>query len=433
MRRSLSLIAILALAAAAWALPGAGTEPAIEATPVIDRQDQAVCPFVVATDSLNTPINVVAPGAKTASVSWPLVGDVAATTKTRLVAGGGQVDPTDVPLSGVVSAVVEVPSESAASSVLPHGEGSMAADTCPVSLPDVWYLPGGSTEPGQTLELHLANPFPSDAVVSVRASSNLGVEADAALESFAVPARSTRSVDLSSTFEFRDSLSVVVQPVEGHVIPAMTQVGEGDLAVWSGTAGSRTVELPVTRTEEGQHAWLVLVTDSPTAVGYTVDVATEEGGTPTVLEGEIDASGQVRIPLRRIFTETEMFGIRVTATTDIGAAVVVNEPGKGQSVATGTAVLSSTWLLPGIPQSEATRQLWIMNTGPEPVEVMFRALGGGDVSGANRVKPGARRVIEVDRATGRGLLVESTGPVSVGWSVVAGGYLAATTGLPIDG
>jgi hypothetical protein len=42
-------------------------------------------------------------------------------------------------------------------------------------------------------------------------------------------------------------------------------------------------------------------------------------------------------------------------------------------------------------------------------------------------------MIEVRRSTGRGLLVEATGPVSVGWSVVAGGWLAATTGQPIDG
>ena len=433
MRRSLSLIAILALAAAAWALPGAGTEQPVEATPLIDRQVQAVCPFLAATDTFNTTMGVLAPGAKTATVSWPVVGDVAATTRVRLIDGGGRVDPTEVPLSGVVSAVVEVPGESAAAAVAARGEGSRAADTCPVSLPDIWYLPGGSTEPGQALELHLANPFPSDAVVSVRASSNLGVEADAALDSFAVPARSTRSVDLSSTFEFRDSLSVVVQPVEGHVIPAMTQVGEGDMAVWSGTPGSRNIELPVTRTQEGQQAWLVLVTDSPTPVGYTVDIATDQGGTPTVFEGEIDPSGQVRIPLRQIFSDEEMFGIRVTATTDIGAAVVVRDRGEGQSVATGAAVLGSTWLLPGIPLTGATRQLWLMNTGPEPIEVMFRALGRGEAKGTVRVMPGSRRTISLNRSTGRGLLVESTGPLSVGWSVVADEYLTATTGLPIDG
>jgi hypothetical protein len=433
MRRSLSLIAILAVAAAAWALPGAGAEQTIEAAPLIDRQAQAVCPYVVATDTVDTIISVLAPGTRKAEISWPVVGDVAATTKTRLVAGGGLANPADVPLSGVVSAIVEVPGEAAAVSVVPRGEGSVAADTCPVSLPDVWYLPGGSTEPGQTLELHLANPFPSDAVVSVRASSNLGVEADAALETFAVPARSTRTVDLSSTFEFRDSLSVVVQPVEGHVIPAMTQFGEGDFAVWSGTAGSRTIELPVTRTEEGQHAWLVLVTDSPTPVGYTVDIATGGGGTPSVLEGEIGASSQVRIPFRRIFSQSEMFGIRVTATAEIGAAVVLSDPEGGQSVATGTSVLGSTWLLPGIPQTRATRQVWFMNTGPDEIEVMFRALGGGDATGSFRVAPGSRRVIELRRLTGRGLLVEATGPVSVGWSVVGEDALAATNGLPIDG
>ena len=433
MRRSFSLIAILALAAAAWALPGAATEQTVEATPVIDRQVQAVCPYVVTTDTVGTVVSVLAPGADKASVSWPVVGDVVATTEVSLTDGGGRVPLSAVPVSGVVSAVVEVPSESAAVSVVPRGGGSTAADTCPADLPDVWYLPGGSTEPGQTLELHLANPFPSDAVVSVRASSNLGVEADAALESFAVPARSTRTVDLSATFEFRDSLSVVVQPVEGHVIPAMTQIGEDDLAVWSGSAGSRTIELPVTRTEEGQRAWLVLVTDSPTPVGYTVDITRERGGTPGVFEGEIDASGQVRIPFSRIFNESEMFGIRVTATAEIGAAVVVSGPGQGQSVATGSSVLGSTWLLPGMPQIEATRQLWFMNTGPEPVEVMFRALGNGEARGKIRVRPGSREMIEVRRSTGKGLLVEATGPVSVGWSVVADGGLAATTGLPIDG
>jgi hypothetical protein len=248
-----------------------------------------------------------------------------------------------------------------------------------------------------------------------------------------VPARSTRSVDLSSTFEFRDSLSVVVQPVEGQVIPAMTQIGEGDFAVWSGTAGSRTIELPVTRTEEGQHASLVLVTDSPTPVGYTVDIATGGGGTPSVLEGEIGASSQVRIPFHRIFTRSEMFGIRVNATAEIGAAVVVSNLGAGQSVATGTSVLGSTWLLPGIPQTRATRQVWFMNTGPEAIEVMFRALGRGDAMGSFRVAAGSRRVIELRRSTGRGLLIEATGPVSVGWSVVAEEALAATTGLPIDG
>jgi hypothetical protein len=86
-----------------------------------------------------------------------------------------------------------------------------------------------------------------------------------------------------------------------------------------------------------------------------------------------------------------------------------------------------------MPQIEATRQLWLMNSGPEPVEVMFRALGNGDARGSIRIRPGSREMIEVRRSAGRGLLVEATGPVSVGWSVVANSSLAATTGLPIDG
>ena len=75
MRRSLSLIAILAVAAAAWALPGAGAEQTVEAAPLIDRQAQAVCPYVVATDTVDTIISVLAPGARKAE---------------HLVAGGGR-------------------------------------------------------------------------------------------------------------------------------------------------------------------------------------------------------------------------------------------------------------------------------------------------------------------------------------------------------
>ena len=52
-----------------------------------------------------------------------------------------------------------------------YADNFLSADQCVVSVPKIWYLPGGSTRTGTITELRLFNPFADTAEVTATAMS----------------------------------------------------------------------------------------------------------------------------------------------------------------------------------------------------------------------------------------------------------------------
>ncbi len=431
MRRLLIFVLAAAAGLGGWIVSRPGADlPVPEDLESATAATFAVCPWTRSGGGIETVEAMVGTVQTTARLTHAALGEVVADTEID-VPGGALLPLTSVSDRAGAELVFEFGSGPVATATVVSGGPVKALDRCPSTLPEVWYLPGGSTRAEESLTLHLFNPFAQDAVVAIRTTSELGVDADPALENVTVPPRTTRELKLDELLEFRDWLSVVVEHKEGSLVPSLAETGGADWALWTGTGESMVWEFPIAATGR-LAAHLVLVSASPLPVDYELDVMGLEGGTPAVMEGTIEPNGQVVIPLAEL--GEDRFGVRVSANAPIGAAVVGSGP-TARAVTSGVPAPAARWLLPGAGLDPESRTiLWVMNSGSETVEATFGSLGeGAEAWGSLSLGPGTVVDVMVDAPTGAGLLVEATGPVSVAWSDETANAVGWASGAAVDG
>ena len=323
---------------------------------------------------------------------------------------------------GASSAMVEFSGNVGSVGVVTTGEGLLAGDLCSGRIPDSWHLPGGSTLEGESLVLRLFNPFTADARVDLWAFSELGIEAGEALEGLTVPAQRTRVVAIEELLPGRESLSVIVRPVVGSVIPAMVFDTGTDVAVWPGSGTGDGWEFPVAGAV-GFRSDLVLTNEASIPVNFLIEAFDESGVQLPSQAGRIEGPGQARVSLDGL--SSSGFGVRVTGDGPFGAVIVARSE-TGVAATVGAQTTATGWLVPGPGVVASGSRLRFLNAGVTELTATYRTLTPDGRTRANviGIPPNSVRTVHIAAPEVAGVRVTADGPLTVGWlATVSGGAM----------
>ena len=329
---------------------------------------------------------------------------------------------------GASSALVEFSGSRGTVGVVAAGEGLLAGDLCSGWIPDSWHLPGGSTLEGESLVLRLFNPFTADARIDLWAFSEFGIEAGEALEGLTVPARRTRVVALEEILPRRESLSIIVRPIQGSVIPVMVLDTGEDMAVWPGADAGAGWEFPVAGAV-GLRSDLVLTNEASIPVNFLIEAFDESGASLPSQVGRIEGPGQARVSLEGV--SSSGFGVRVTGDGPFGAAIVARSEA-GIAATVGARTTATGWLVPGPGVVPSGSRLRLLNAGVTELTVTYRTLTPegrtrADVIG---IPPNSVRTVHVAAQEVAGVRVTSDGPLTVGWLAAVSGRAMFSGAIP---
>jgi len=329
---------------------------------------------------------------------------------------------------GASSAMVEFSGNAGSVGVVTTGEGLLAGDLCSGRIPDSWHLPGGSTLEGESLVLRLFNPFTADARVDLWAFSELGIEAGEALEGLTVPAQRTRVVALEELLPGRESLSVIVRPVAGSVIPAMVLDTGTDVAVWPGSGAGDGWEFPVAGAV-GFRSDLVITNEASIPVNFLIEAFDESGVQLPTQVGHIEGPGQVRVSLEGL--SSSGFGVRVTGDGPFGAAIVARSE-TGIAATVGAQTTATGWLVPGPGVVASGSRLRLLNAGVTELTATYRTLTPDGRTRANviEIPPNSVRTVHIAASDVAGLRVTARGPLTVGWLATVSGQAMFSGAVP---
>jgi len=329
---------------------------------------------------------------------------------------------------GASSAMVEFSTSVGSVGMVTAGEGLLAGDLCSGGIPDSWHLPGGSTLEGESLVLRLFNPFTADARVDLWAFSELGIEAGEALEGLTVPARRTRVVALEEILPRRESLSIIVRPVAGSVIPVMLLDTGADVAVWPGAGAGDGWEFPVAGAV-GLQSDLVLTNEASIPVNFLVEAFDESGAQLPTQVGRVEGPGQVRVSLEGL--SSSGFGVRVTGDGPFGAAIVARSE-TGIAATVGAQTTATGWLVPGPGVVASGSRLRLLNAGVTELTATYRTLTPDGRTRANviEIPPNSVRTVHIAASDVAGLRVTARGPLTVGWLATVSGQAMFSGAVP---
>lgn len=425
MKRLVILLSVLSLGAFVGLFPVPSTS--IASTEVAAGGDSLAssvvvhCPWLQSDGFISSELNLAASDRFNAAVSLPVAGEVLAERS-----GGGQpfgvVSTTDL-LEGALTlaelaAVVEFSGDAGGGVVIGDGDGVLTSTNCVSTEPGVWQLAGGSTLTGMNLELRLFNPFPQDAVVSIRVTSENDLEPESTLESMSVRAQSTRVIDIGSLLDLRQLLALSISDPEGLVIPSFVQtVDDGDVAGWTGTQPSTQWDFPFT-SSGATAGLLVLTNDQATQVSYDIDAFTPDGAVSQLWQGVLEPRTVIDLnidELRALLPDPTIrpFGIRVRADAPIAAFLTGTGSGDMAAMA-GLAEPATSWAVAGPGGAEANAIIWIMNPNQSQATVSFqRSSNDGGLLSAEKILIPPGSVVGI--STVRGMILESDQPVSAAW------------------
>lgn len=98
------------------------------------------------------------------------------------------------------------------------GPSGLVAGPCEAEPSDVWVVPGMVTAGGAQANLVLANPFETDASVSISLTTPEGLLEPTLLENVVVPERSTRTVLVNEHAPERSDVGIVVRTRSGRIV-----------------------------------------------------------------------------------------------------------------------------------------------------------------------------------------------------------------------
>ena len=418
------------------------------------------CPWVEAGDVTDSDVMVASEPTVDIelTVLHPIANEQPGTLSTELVGPGAIAISTGSVLRvGESPAIVEISNGPAAAASMQYADKFIAADQCIVSVPKIWYLPGGSTRTGTITRLRLFNPFADTAEVTVTAYSEFGIDLVADLDGLDVAGRSWTTIDLEPFLPFRDELVFTVSSDQGLVIPALIRSDDRGEAMWPGTGPSETWDFPIVTAGELE-PFISVMSAGDDAIEVSVDIITPEGAVRNARQVTVESTVPTLIPLSDLAAAP--FGVRLRATSPVAATVIAvvpeggDEGGEGSLEETTTTVAgevdpdqpfitglagtnglarpSSSWIVPLDTLPGLETSMWIMNTGTEPVQVTFEPLGDLEPVAGEPVTVPAESILEVPVEVGIGYYgyrIDADGPVSVAWTITGDRGVAMVSGI----
>ncbi|MBW3620643.1 MAG: hypothetical protein KY461_10395 [Actinobacteria bacterium] len=280
-----------------------------------------------------------------------------------------------------------------------------------------WIVPGVATSGGAQALLTLANPFDSDASVTITFPTPDGLIEPQLLENVVVPKRSTRTVLVNEHAPEEPDLGILVRARSGRVVAEAVQTlsaaigGVDGVSLVKATAQpAETWTVPWFDLGEDVQSWLWVtnVEDRPAALALTLH-ASSGGIVPEEIdEITLEAGETRRIDLRDLLPEgTTRAGVTVRSenSVPVAASVATEYAGAdvertGFAVQLGAAAPDSLWVLSGGPPAGRDTSVHLSNPGSEPasVDVLVASAGGAaapaDLQGID-VPPGAMRSVDL--------------------------------------
>lgn len=418
------------------------------------------CPWVEAGDIVDSDVIVATePSVDIGlTVLHPIANEEPGTLSVELAGPGATAIATGSVLRvGESPAIVEISNGPAAASSMQYADNFISADQCIVSVPKIWYLPGGSTRTGTITELRLFNPFADTAEVTVTAYSEFGIDLVADLDGLDVAGRSWTTIDLEPFLPFRDELVFTVSSEQGLVIPALIRSDDRGQAMWPGTGPSETWDFPIVTAGELE-PFISVMSAGDDGIEVSIDIITPDGAVRNARQVTVESSVPSLIPLSDLAAAP--FGVRLRATAPVAATVVAVVPegdgdgGEGSLEETTTTVAgdvdpdvpfitglagtnglarsSSSWIVPLDTLPDLATSMWIMNTGTDPVQVTFEPLGDLEPVPGEPVTVPPESILEVPVEVGignYGYRIEADGPVSVAWTISGERGVAIVSGI----
>ncbi len=251
-----------------------------------------------------------------------------------------------------------------------------------------WVIPGLATAGGAQAQLVLANPFDTDASVTVTFTTPDGLIEPKLLENVVVEKRSTRMVLLNEHAPERSDLGVVVRTRSGRVIAEATQTLSAAIGGVDGVSLAKAAAEPaetwtIPWFEVGPDGdtqswlWVSNLEDRPAALALTFHTA-DGGVVPETFDELAVAPGETRrVDLGELLpagvTEAGVT-IRSENSVPITASVATEHLGDdaartGFAVQLGAPEPDATWVLTGGPTAGRGSRLHLANPGSAPALV----------------------------------------------------------------
>lgn len=322
------------------------------------------------------------------------------------------------------------------------GVSGVVSGPCVAQPSDTWIVPGLATAGGAQADVHLANPFDSDATVAVTLTTPDGVLAPRRLENVVVPRRSVLRIELNEHAPERADLGVVVETRAGRVVVEAVQSfnaaigGVEGLALASAAPEPAEVwTIPWFADAEDRQSWLWITNPGERAAAVELTVHTGEGGTVPegVEEITLPAGSVQRVDLRGLLPAGDAWG-GLTVRSENGQPIVASVATQftaedatrtGFALELGSVVTDDSWVLSGGPTAEREVEVVLVNPGGDDAVVDLEVWAGAGI-----LRPDDLRGIRVP--TGQAVTVtlsEDQLPAAPAYTV----FVAAREGLVVAG
>jgi hypothetical protein len=295
------------------------------------------------------------------------------------------------------------------------------AGPCAPPFGGTWVIPGMSTDGGHEARLRLANPYRSDATVSVGFVTPEGAEDPLVLRNVTVSARSVREIVVNDSLPERSDLAAVVRVASGRLAVEGYQITRAEIGGVDGgsllSASTRSSEdwtIPWVADREDATSWLWIVNLGERTAPVELTLHTADGGqVPEGLaEVSVPAGALRRVDLRGTLPPGETLAA-VTVRSN-GAPVVVSAGSELTSevaaqtafpVQLGAAAPDDLWVVSGGDSTDRLERLRLVNPGGTPATVSVSVFNGTTLRRPEELRelplpPGAARTVDLHEILG---------------------------------
>ncbi len=290
----------------------------------------------------------------------------------------------------------------------------------------------GTTGKGAELWLALFNPFPDDAIVDVRATSESGIRAPGSLQGLVVPRFSRLSVPMHDRVPRVDLVATEVTTRRGRVVAEQSLALDGSdgrrgLALTLGSEAARRWWFPIGLTGSGHSERLVISNSSALSTRVTVTFALDAAAAIEPQSLVLPATSVISVDLSRVPPDIG-FSLAVASEVPIVAEMVGSttapQPADVRGIAADLGFTSGAkeWaVVPSrlAPGSDDTISMVSTDGRPHRVQISRATDAGRRVIARVKVPATGRVTVTLSRdALGAlgvnvALLVRADGPVAV--------------------
>lgn len=339
--------------------------------------------------------------------------------------------------TGIGGVTVELSGPDAGRASVAHrllGESQSDESTCATEGAASWHFPSAATELGSTAKLWIVNPFPTDASVDVRVTTEAIVRRPGKLRGLIIPAGTSKLVDLSVGVSRRPQVAFTVEAIGGRVVAELVQTETGRGLRMQPGVPEAAPSWVIADSFPGAEVAQQLVVYNPTTSDVVVQVAAVPNTTPDALPEPfvleigprryeiVDVADQARIDpdLARWFRIDTIEGegvvaelvVAITGAGGDGSAATRPSVGGGYASTTGSSAAATRWYATSLdPGPDSQSVVVVANPSPDAIALVTatRISGGSRKPVADKfeVPPLSSLVVDLtDAGEGQPLAVE---------------------------